>query len=85
MAIDKVVVYQNTSVISDDILVHRLGLIPFNIDASLFETKNESDEFNSSNSIKFKLNVKCLKKQGIADITGLKRQDYLLNHFVFAE
>lgn len=41
MAIDRVVVYQNTSVISDDILVHRLGLIPFNIDASQFISKLE--------------------------------------------
>lgn len=28
MAIDKVVMYQNTSVINDEILCHRLGLIP---------------------------------------------------------
>lgn len=36
MAIDRVVMYQNTSVISDDILVHWLGLIPFDVDASKF-------------------------------------------------
>lgn len=41
MAIDKVIMYQNTSVISDDILVHRLGLIPFNIDSSKFDYKTE--------------------------------------------
>lgn len=28
MAIDKVVMYQNTSVINDEILCHRLGLVP---------------------------------------------------------
>lgn len=37
MAIEKVFVTNNTSVIPDEILVHRLGLIPIRVDPALFE------------------------------------------------
>lgn len=37
MAIEKVFVTNNTSVIPDEVLVHRMGLIPIQVDASLFE------------------------------------------------
>lgn len=65
MAVDKVVIYQNTSVIQDDVLAHRIGLIPFKIDESLFEQKKETEEFNAQNSLKFYMNIKCTKKEGI--------------------
>lgn len=39
MAFHKVFLYQNTSVLPDELLVHRIGLIPINIDAKLFEYK----------------------------------------------
>ena len=53
MAIDRVVVYQNTSVISDDILVQRLGLIPFIADAKQFLNKEEGADYDKTNSLKF--------------------------------
>lgn len=42
MAIDKVVMYQNTSVLNDEILSHRLGLIPVvaNPDDFTFKDRN---------------------------------------------
>ena len=39
MAIEKVIMYQNTSVIHDEILSHRLGLIPIKADPRLFTFK----------------------------------------------
>ena len=39
MAIDKVVIYQNTSVLHDEILAHRLGLLPILADPDLFDYK----------------------------------------------
>jgi DNA-directed RNA polymerase I and III subunit RPAC1 len=37
MAIDRVLIYNNTSVIPDEVLAHRLGMIPFKADQRLFE------------------------------------------------
>lgn len=37
MAIEKVLIANNTSVIQDEVLAHRLGLIPISVDPRLFE------------------------------------------------
>lgn len=39
MAFHKVLLYQNTSVIPDELLVHRLGLLPLKIDPLQFEVR----------------------------------------------
>ena len=36
IAFDKILMYNNTSIIQDEVLAHRLGLIPLKADASLF-------------------------------------------------
>ncbi|KAM6323740.1 DNA-directed RNA polymerases I and III subunit RPAC1 isoform 2-T2 [Aegotheles albertisi] len=41
MAVEKVFVYNNTSIVQDEILAHRLGLIPIRADARLFEYRNQ--------------------------------------------
>jgi len=61
MAIDTVIINQNTSIIPDEVLSHRLGLISILADAKEFEYKKENDEFKEKNSIKFELKVKCYK------------------------
>lgn len=40
MAIEKVFVYNNTSIVQDEVLAHRLGLIPIKADPRLFEYRN---------------------------------------------
>ena len=66
MAIETVIINQNTSIIPDEVLAHRLGLIPILADADDFEEKKENEDFNEKNCIKFTLNVKCEKnKNGI--------------------
>ncbi len=62
MAFHKVSLYQNTSVIPDEVLVHRIGLIPLRVDAAGFKFRKEDDPLDSSNSLKFELKVKCTKK-----------------------
>lgn len=52
MAIDKVHILNNTSIIQDEVLAHRLGLIPLKVDPRLFEMK--SDRKSSKIEIQFK-------------------------------
>ena len=61
MAIEIVNIYQNTSIIPDEVLSHRLGLIPIFADANDFQNKKENEEVNEFNAIYFKLHVKCEK------------------------
>ena len=59
MAIETVIINQNTSVIPDEVLAHRLGLIPILADANDFTEKKPEEDFNDRNSMKFSLKVKC--------------------------
>jgi DNA-directed RNA polymerase I and III subunit RPAC1 len=59
IAIDKVLMFQNTSVVNDEVLVHRLGLIPIQANPDLFISKSENTGFNDTNCVKFKLKKKC--------------------------
>jgi DNA-directed RNA polymerase I and III subunit RPAC1 len=59
MAIEHVYIVNNTSIIQDEVLSHRLGLIPLDADPRLFEWKGQYDESNEKNTIVMKLNVTC--------------------------
>ncbi|KAI5321339.1 PREDICTED: DNA-directed RNA [Prunus dulcis] len=58
MAIEKVLIANNTSVIQDEVLAHRLGLIPIKADPRLFEYA-ENNTASEKNTIVFKLHVRC--------------------------
>ena len=45
MAIEKVHIFNNTSVIQDEVLAHRIGLIPLRADPSLFKFKANRNQF----------------------------------------
>ena len=45
MAIEKAYIYNNTSVIQDEVLAHRLGLIPLKADPRLFKFKENRNFF----------------------------------------
>ena len=58
MAIEKVYIYNNTSIIQDEILSHRLGLIPLKADPRLFQMKPSSLSAEGSfNHIYYTANV----------------------------
>ncbi|KAL2332850.1 hypothetical protein Fmac_014063 [Flemingia macrophylla] len=60
MAIERVYIANNTSVIQDEVLSHRLGLVPIRADPRLFEyPDNAGDEKNEKNTIVFKLRARC--------------------------
>ena len=63
VAFHKVFMYQNTSVIPDELLVHRLGLIPLRIDPNDLEQRGDNEELNGQNSVKFELKVVCRRKK----------------------
>ncbi|KAJ2003477.1 DNA-directed RNA polymerase core subunit rpc40 [Coemansia thaxteri] len=59
MAIEKVYMINNTGVMQDEILAHRLGLIPINADPEDFQWKRPTDPPTDQNTIVFKLEVAC--------------------------
>jgi DNA-directed RNA polymerase I and III subunit RPAC1 len=87
MAFDKMVLYQNTSILHDEVLSHRMGLVPVFADPDEFIAKGPNDDFNEHNSIKFKLHVKCTRKPEYKDKThaellSLDPTEYLENSVV---
>ncbi|RWR76192.1 DNA-directed RNA polymerases I and III subunit RPAC1 isoform X1 [Cinnamomum micranthum f. kanehirae] len=64
MAIEKVLIANNTSVVQDEVLAQRLGLIPIEADPRLFEYVSENDTAHEKNTIVFKLDVRCKKDDG---------------------
>ncbi|KAK3158156.1 hypothetical protein QOZ80_2AG0133590 [Eleusine coracana subsp. coracana] len=61
MAIEKIFMVDNTSVIADEVLSHRLGLIPLDADPRLFDYISDNDVPNERNTIVYKLHVSCGK------------------------
>jgi DNA-directed RNA polymerase I and III subunit RPAC1 len=61
VAIESVYIMDNTSILHDEVLSHRLGLVPLNVDARLLEEVDESDEWTPTdrNTIVFALQVSC--------------------------
>jgi len=60
MAIEYVWMKHNTSVIQDEVLAHRIGLIPIKADANQFEERPvTSDKATDLNALVFNLRVEC--------------------------
>lgn len=60
MAIEKVKIFNNTSLLQDEVLAHRLGLIPLKADPRLFEYKAEATaEPTEADTLEFELKIKC--------------------------
>lgn len=59
MAIDTVLLIQNTSIIQDEVLCHRIGLIPIAADPKSFTSYEPGMELNDTNATVFVLDVTC--------------------------
>lgn len=63
VAAETIYVFNNTSVIQDEVLAHRIGLIPLKVDPDLLtwvdQTADEKDKFTDENTIVLTLNVTC--------------------------
>ncbi|KAJ6237527.1 DNA-directed RNA polymerases i and iii subunit rpac1 [Anaeramoeba flamelloides] len=75
IAIETISIKNNTSVIQDEVLAHRLGLIPINVDPKHFQyrpkqplqkqdknSRQESSNATEENTLLFNLHIRCLKK-----------------------
>lgn len=66
IAIERVYVYNNTSVVQDEVLAHRLGLVPLYIDPRILEDAPVDYQNNSTdrNTVVFTLEVQCSDREG---------------------
>lgn len=84
MAIEKVFISNNTSLIKDEVLAHRLGLVPLKADPRLFEFRPEnSSEPNEQDTLEFELKIKCtVNKEGHKN--SYQIDDLYVNHSVYS-
>ncbi|KAH9044336.1 DNA-directed RNA polymerase [Lactarius pseudohatsudake] len=62
VAIEHAYVWNNTSVMVDEVFSHRLGMVPLNVDPALLEMKESThDQATDRNTIVFKLQVECTR------------------------
>ncbi|KAJ2800053.1 DNA-directed RNA polymerase core subunit rpc40, partial [Coemansia furcata] len=61
MAIETVYMINNTGIVQDEILAHRLGLIPIMADPDFFSWKRPEDPPTDENTVVFKLLVNCTR------------------------
>lgn len=59
IAIEHVFVVNNTSIIQDEVMAHRLGLVPLLAPPHLFEPKTAEEAPSEKNTLVFKLDVAC--------------------------
>mmetsp|Transcript_23090 Transcript_23090/g.64430 ORF Transcript_23090/g.64430 Transcript_23090/m.64430 type:complete len:376 (-) Transcript_23090:45-1172(-) len=62
MALENIYMFTNTGLLHDEVLSHRLGLIPLDVDARLFDDIEEGDDATDRNTIVFELKVTCPAK-----------------------
>ncbi|XP_028676556.1 DNA-directed RNA polymerases I and III subunit RPAC1 [Erpetoichthys calabaricus] len=85
MAVEKVFIYNNTSIVQDEILAHRLGLIPIKADPRLFEYRNSGDEEGTEiDTIQLQLKVKCTRNPKATKESSDPRELYV-NHMVYSK
>ncbi|XP_075605060.1 DNA-directed RNA polymerases I and III subunit RPAC1 isoform X3 [Balearica regulorum gibbericeps] len=85
MAVEKVFVYNNTSIVQDEILAHRLGLIPILADPRLFEYRNQGDEEGTEiDTLQFQLKIKCSRNPRAAKESSDPNELYF-NHKVYSK
>ncbi|ETO24858.1 hypothetical protein RFI_12296, partial [Reticulomyxa filosa] len=71
IAFDEVTFLQNSSVIHDEILAHRIGLIPIRIHPKILSTLSRAED--PSNTLIFKLHVSCTDNKHLSSSGNTNR------------
>ncbi|KAI9586601.1 DNA-directed RNA polymerases I and III subunit RPAC1 [Glossina fuscipes] len=83
MAIEKVYIHNNTSIIQDEVLAHRLGLIPLKADPRLFEYRgDENDQGTEQDTLDFELKVKCSRRKDVKESSNF--DSIYKNHKIYS-
>lgn len=81
LAIDLVEIYINTTVLADEFIAHRLGMIPLdstNIDERLLYTRDcDCDQYCERCSVTLSLNAKCTLENGTMEVFS---RDFVNEH-----
>ncbi|XP_032571324.1 DNA-directed RNA polymerases I and III subunit RPAC1 [Drosophila sechellia] len=85
MAIEKVYIYNNTSIIQDEVLAHRMGLLPLRADPRLFayRTEESTEAGTEQDTLEFELKVKCSRRRD-AGKDQSNFDDIYKNHKVYS-
>ncbi|EST05994.1 DNA-directed RNA polymerase, insert domain protein [Kalmanozyma brasiliensis GHG001] len=84
VAIEHVYIWNNTSIIQDEVLSHRLGLVPLAINPDKVLMRMPGDDADDSNTVVFHLKAKCERNRSAA--RGETDPDKLyIGHNVYSE
>ncbi|XP_006455111.1 hypothetical protein AGABI2DRAFT_209410 [Agaricus bisporus var. bisporus H97] len=83
ICIELVYIWNNTSVIADEVLSHRLGLVPLNVDPALMQFKANLDSATDHNTIVFELDITCTRNPGAPKVSENPDELYI-NHEVLS-
>lgn len=64
VGLESIYLYDNTSIIHDEVLAHRLGLIPLDVDARLLDDPDPDDDSPTDrNTVVFRLQAECTHEE----------------------
>eukprot|EP00126_Sphaerothecum_destruens_P015757 Sdes_comp9797_c0_seq1m1330 len=84
VAIEHVFIMNNTSLVQDEVLSHRLGLVPIYCDPHKFEFKSPEEDPTDLNTVVFKLSVKCEKNPLAPSLNSSRLEDKYIDSSVFS-
>ncbi|KAG2015205.1 RNA polymerase subunit, variant 2 [Coprinopsis cinerea AmutBmut pab1-1] len=83
IAIEHVYVWDNTSVIVDEVLAHRIGLVPLNVNPSIMDSRSPQNDPTDRDTLIFKLDVTCTRNPN-APKGSTNPDELYINHEVLS-
>ncbi|KAG1753197.1 DNA-directed RNA polymerase [Suillus lakei] len=84
ICVERVYVWDNTSVVVDEVFAQRIGLVPLNVDPALMDMKQtQNDQATDRNTLVFRLQVACERRKNAPKDTTDPSKLYI-NHEVLS-